>query len=271
MNIGPCSFPVAPLILLANIGIALWVARKASHGGPAAETTILYSVVAGLLASRLAFVGQYLPAYRGDVLKMLDFRDLGFDPVPGAVAGAVVLLVMVAKRRDVRRAATLAAFAGCASWGLATAFADTEAPAASLPAVNVLDMNGNPQPLAYNDGKPLVLNLWASWCGPCRAEMPVLAEAQRDFTQVDIAFINQGESEAAVNGFVTEHGLVLHNLARDPNLSVARAVGARAFPTTLFYDHTGKLLAMHLGPFSRATFEQALETLYPKTVRGALH
>ncbi|PQV54798.1 thiol-disulfide isomerase/thioredoxin [Paraburkholderia sp. BL21I4N1] len=271
MNLGPYSFPVAPLVFLASIGIALWVACKATHGGPAAETTILYSVVAGLLVSRLAFVGQYLPAYRGDVLKMLDFRDLGFDPVPGAVAGAMVLLVLLAKRRQVRRAAMLAVFAGCASWGLATAFADTGEQAAFLPAVTVLDMNGNPQPLAHNDGKPLVVNLWASWCGPCRAEMPVLAEAQRDFTQVDIAFINQGEPEAAVTDFVTEHGLVLHNLARDPNLAVARAVGARAFPTTLFYDRNGKLLATHLGPFSRATFEQALKTLYPKTAGDAVH
>ncbi|WP_144147126.1 TlpA family protein disulfide reductase [Paraburkholderia sp. BCC1884] len=271
MSIGPYSFPVAPLILLLSIGIALFVARKASNGAAAAETTILYSVVAGLVVSRLAFVGQYLPAYRGDLLTMLDFRDLGFDLVPGVVAGGLVLLGMLAKRRHVRRAAVIAVFAGCTSWGVATAFADTGKDAAFLPAVKVLDMNGNPQPLAYRDGKPLVMNLWASWCGPCRAEMPVLAEAQRDFAQVDIAFINQGESEATVNDFVTEHGLVLHHLARDPTLSVARAVGARAFPTTLFYDRSGKLLAVHLGPFSRATFEQALQRLYAESAAVAQH
>lgn len=271
MNIGPYSFAVAPVILLVSIGIAFFVARKVGNGAPAAETTLLYSVLAGLIVSRLAFVGQYLPAYRGDVLKMLDFRDLGFDLTPGVVAGALVLLVLLVRRRQVRRAVVLAVFAGCVSWGVATAFAGTGEETAFLPAVKVLDMNGNLQPLARNDGKPLVVNLWASWCGPCRAEMPVLAEAQRDFTQVDIAFINQGESEAVVNDFVIEHGLALRNLARDPDLSVARAVGARAFPTTLFYDPRGKLLAVHLGPFSRATFEQALQTFYPESRPVALH
>jgi thiol-disulfide isomerase/thioredoxin len=149
------------------------------------------------------------------------------------------------------------------TWGAATAFAGAGEETAFVPAVNVVDLNGNAQPLARHDGKPMVVNLWASWCGPCRAEMPVLAEAQRDFTGVNISFINQGESEAAVNDFVTQGNLSLRNLARDPSLAVARAVGARAFPTTLFYDGTGKLLAVHLGPFSRATLEQALETLYP--------
>jgi hypothetical protein len=58
----------------------------------------------------------------------------------------------------------------------------------------------------------------------------------------------------------------LQNLVLDPSLAVARAVGARAYPTTLFYDGKGKLLAVHLGPFSQATFQNALETLYPPAV-----
>jgi prolipoprotein diacylglyceryltransferase len=91
MNIGPFSVPVAPFILLVSIGVALFVAKRFGRGAPEAETAVLYSVAAGLLVSRLSFIAHYLPAYRGDLLKMADFRDLGFDAVPGVVAGAPVV------------------------------------------------------------------------------------------------------------------------------------------------------------------------------------
>jgi thiol-disulfide isomerase/thioredoxin len=106
----------------------------------------------------------------------------------------------------------LAALAGVFSWSIATAFAGTGSESASLPAVNVVDVNGQLQTLARNDGKPLVVNLWASWCAPCRSEMPVLAQAQREFAGVDVAFVNQGESRAAVSDFVTTQGISLQNL-----------------------------------------------------------
>jgi thiol-disulfide isomerase/thioredoxin len=266
MNIGPFSFPVAPLILLVSVAIAVLVARFAGRGTPHAERVVVNSVIVGLVVSRLSFVAHYLPAYKGDVLKMLDFRDLGFDLLPGVVAGALLLLWVVMRRVQSRRAAILAALAGVFSWSIATAFAGTGSESASLPAVSVVDMNGKLQTLARNDGKPLVVNLWASWCAPCRSEMPVLAQAQREFVGVDVAFVNQGESRATVSDFVTTQGISLQNLVLDPSLAVARAVGARAYPTTLFYDGKGKLLAVHLGPFSQATFQNALETLYPPAV-----
>jgi thiol-disulfide isomerase/thioredoxin len=224
------------------------------------------SVIVGLVVARLSFVAHYLPAYKGDVLKMLDFRDLGFDLLPGVVAGALVLLWVVTRRARLRRAAIFAVLAGSFTWGVATAVAATGSESSYLPAVSVVDLNGKLQSLARHDGKPLVVNLWASWCAPCRREMPVLAQVQADVPSVDLEFVNQGESPATVNDFLASQGLSLRNLELDPSLAVARAVGARAFPTTLFYDGTGKLLAVHLGPFSRATFQSALETLYPGVV-----
>ena len=152
MNIGHFAFPVAPLVLFLSIGIALVVAHFMSHGANEAETSILYSVAAGLVVSRLSFVGHYLPAYRGDVLKMLDFRDLGFDMKVGVVAGGIVLLLFLFRRRHVRRAVLISALAGCASWGVATAFAGAHEDDAFVPEVNVVDMEGRAQPLARHDG-----------------------------------------------------------------------------------------------------------------------
>jgi thiol-disulfide isomerase/thioredoxin len=263
MNLGPYAFPVAPLILFLSIAIAVVVAGLVGRGAREAESAVLVTAAVGLVVARLSFVAHYLPAYRGNWLHMLDFRDLGFDLMPGVAAGALALVWIAFRRVHLRRATLVAAVAGVASWSFATAAAGTAKASEVLPAVSVVDLNGNMQSLARHDGKPLVVNLWASWCGPCRGEMPVLAEAQRNFPGVDVVFANQGESRDTVNGFVEAQALSLHNLVLDPSLAVARATGARAFPTTLFYDESGKLLAAHLGPFSRATFQQALETLYP--------
>jgi thiol-disulfide isomerase/thioredoxin len=111
-----------------------------------------------------------------------------------------------------------------------------------------------------------VVNLWATWCGPCRAEMPVLAQAQADYPGVRLVFVNQGEALRTVDDYLASHDLHITNSLLDPTHAVAAAVGAVGFPTTLFYDAHGRLLAAHLGPFSRATFRQAVAKFYPADI-----
>jgi cytochrome c biogenesis protein CcmG/thiol:disulfide interchange protein DsbE len=99
-------------------------------------------------------------------------------------------------------------------------------------------------------GYPVVVNKWASWCGPCRAEFPVFQKAAVDSAK-DVAFVgvNSTDNVDDANEFLGEFPLTYPSY-KDPDLKVARAFnGVGAFPTTAFYDKRGKVAYMHQGPY----------------------
>lgn len=108
-------------------------------------------------------------------------------------------------------------------------------------------------------GKPLVINIWATWCPPCRREMPVLQQAQSDYPHVTFLFVNQGETPENVSTFLATTGLSLTHVLFDGTGLLAQRVGSMALPTTLFYDANGRLVGSHLGELSRASLRHALE------------
>src|SRR5690606_29588514 len=71
-----------------------------------------------------------------------------------------------------------------------------------LPDVAAATLDGAPVRLSDRASKPVVLNLWATWCPPCRREMPVFADAVERYPGVDIVLLNQGEDAATVRNFL---------------------------------------------------------------------
>ena len=98
-------------------------------------------------------------------------------------------------------------------------------------------------------GKPVVVNKWASWCGPCRAEFPYFQHQAR--TRKDVVFVgvNSNDNDGDARDFLDENP-VPYKSFRDPKLEVAAAFnGVQAFPTTAFYDSKGKLVYTHPGGY----------------------
>jgi len=270
MKLSPLVLPEGPVFLLVSVLIAIGCGRWLAKEPAIVERAIIVIVSMGLVVARLIFVLRYLPAYKDAGLgSAFDIRDLGFDLMAGACMGAGVLGWLLWRKRSIRGPLLAAAVAGVATWSTATIGASLAAPAASVPPVLLANGAGALQPLAKADGKPLVVNLWATWCPPCRAEMPALAQAQKDHPGVNIVFVNQAEPPEAVQSFLAENRLHIENLMFDGQLSLARAVGVRGYPTTLFYDAQGRLVASHTGGMSRATFEEALRTAYPALRHGS--
>ena len=141
-----------------------------------------------------------------------------------------------------------------------------------VPDLVVTDLaTGQPVPLpAVAPGRPMVLNLWATWCPPCRREMPALARAQAAFPGVHFVFANQGESLAEVQPYLTQAGLPLKNVLLDGGSQLSAALTARALPTTAFYDAQGRLVEVHMGELTSAAIARQLQAMGVDLDKGVL-
>src|SRR5262249_46665168 len=121
MNIGPFALPAAPLILFLGLVAAVLTCRLFGAKRKETESAIFTSLLVGLAFARISFVLHYLPAYGGSLMKMLDFRDQGFDASTGLVAGIVVAVFIAIRRAAIRRSLLAAATVGLVAWGTAGA------------------------------------------------------------------------------------------------------------------------------------------------------
>ena len=260
INLGPLALPVRVLVPLvavaaANLCAAWWTRRRAAD----ASRVLWHMVLWGFIAARGAFVLKHLDTYRAAPLDMLDLRDGGFV----AFAGLLVALAIGADaaRRDaaLRRPLATSALAGILVWAGATLAFSSVAKQAPLPDLALRSLDGGTLQLRAT-GKPVVLNLWATWCPPCRREMPAMGAAQAANPDVAFFFVNQGEDAPAVRRYLEGEKLALANVALDPARQVARAAGASGYPTTLFYDARGRLVARQMGELSKAKLAEHLDT-----------
>src|SRR5690606_19383793 len=115
-----------------------------------------------------------------------------------------------------------------------------------LPDLQLATLDEQPVSLGEYAGRPVVLNLWASWCPPCRREMPVCEQAQAQFPDVAFVLINQGESAQQAQAFLESEGLSLTDVLLDPASQAMQTMRSRGLPTTVFFDAQGRQVDAHL-------------------------
>lgn len=135
----------------------------------------------------------------------------------------------------------------------------------TAPDFTVYDVSGNPVKLSNYFGKPIVLNFWASWCGPCQMEMPDFQEKYETLDgQVQFLMINMTdgsrETVTSASEFIKDQGYTFPVLY-DTETDAAAAYSANSLPTTYFIDAKGYVIAQATGAVSGDTLQRGIDMI----------
>ena len=133
-------------------------------------------------------------------------------------------------------------------------------PPADAPDILFVDTRGIQHHLSEFHGHGMVINLWATWCAPCVAEMPSLAALARTLAPADVAVLplssDRGGADA-VQAFFTAHNIIGLPVLLDPHGAAARAFGAQGIPTSIVIDKQGQQRARLTGSADWSTPDAA--------------
>jgi len=255
-SLGPFSIDVLTLMLSATA--AWWVARRwrrrqNPEEAKRAARIVVDVIGAGLLAARLGFVVQNWQDYASHPWSIVTLGDGGYSWIWGMLVGALLAAWLARGEVGVRRRALVGLAFGGAAW-LAMSFTLDWM---SRTAPRVEAVHGSPlvpavPALSAAVGRPVVVNLWAAWCPPCRREMPAFAEAEAQLPGVVFAMVNQGDEPSTALAFIQDNQLAFDHTYTDPSSETMLRFGARVMPTTLFFDSQGRMVDMHVGEMTLA-------------------
>lgn len=145
--------------------------------------------------------------------------------------------------------------------------ADTQSEIPEAPDFTVVDADGNEVHLSDFRGTPVVLNFWASWCGPCKSEMPDFDDAAARLAgQVQFLLVNMTdgsrETLESAQAYLEETGITAPAYF-DTSYSAAIAYGVTSLPTTYFIDAQGGAVARAMGAIDADTLQKGIDMILP--------
>lgn len=266
IQIGPLALALDRLVavglMLAFLTALDWIVRRyrVATWQPAGV-----ALLAGLVAARAGHVWQYRESYALEPVAALQAWLGGWDWRAGVAATGLVLLLTMRRRKPVL--AGLGVLGGLTlAWAGFLAAGENKS-LLRLPQALTLERvaaePGTLPPWQIGDlqGRPIVLNLWATWCPPCRREMPMLTRAAATERRAEILLVNQGETPAQITAFLRAQGLDPAHVASDPSGLLSEMTGAGALPTTLFIASDGTVRQVHTGEITRVQLDIAIRSL----------
>lgn len=144
------------------------------------------------------------------------------------------------------------------------AVADTPAPVANAPAPDFMlsSLDGSPVRLSDLKGQVVLVNIWATWCPPCRAEMPTIQTVYEQYHDkgFTVLAVDQDEAPRVVAAFMNENKLTFPALL-DTGNRVGWAYQATALPSSFFIDKQGVIRTVYRGPMPRSVIAGTVEQL----------
>lgn len=292
----PETFALGPVLISTRIAAfvvaflaARWIAARlaARWQIDAAWTrnTADGALVAGLVVARVAHAALYWDAYAAAPWTVLYFWQPGYLPVAGLAGGALYVLYRLHGQSADRRlpclravstgfaagAVLLAVALGSMGWFTGTGGAQAGDKVEDFQLVN---LDGERVALSDLAGKGMVLNFWATWCPPCRREMPLLESAWNEYRSRNVVIIgiDVGEPPDTVRRYVDSIGVTYPIWVdaprgaagfNDTNELLTR-FGGVGLPTTVFIGADGAIKKTHIGELNRALLQEWLPRLIPE-------
>lgn len=262
-TLGPLFIPTDRLLFVVAMVTVLLVSfvlerRYRLLGAPGLWLVLL----SGFGVGRLVHVLEHWSVYSRNLIDALYVWQGGFNWMAGVAVALLVALAWSHRRRQPRLFHVVPVLAGTLVWVGGSLFLSAQQTAPEpLPEMRVSDMAGDPVLLTDLGGQPTVINLWATWCPPCRREMPTFERAQDTWPDIHFVYVNQGEDIATAQRYLDELERRLETVLIDGPSLLSRHFEARGLPTTLFFDANGNLHALHPGEISAVQLERYLERL----------
>ncbi|MBE6616900.1 MAG: TlpA family protein disulfide reductase [Ruminococcaceae bacterium] len=138
-----------------------------------------------------------------------------------------------------------------------------------IPDFTMYDLSGNPVKLSEFAGKPIIVNFWATWCGPCKNEMPYFQNMYEKYgDQVAFVMVNATDGDRdtveKVKEFVADNGYTFPVYC-DTELDGVYTYGVYAFPSTLIINADGSLYTGHVGALTQSQLESTIQKILMKS------
>lgn len=259
ISVGPLSLPTPVLLLLVSVALGLAVARLVGRGQTQSATDALLLILFGaLLFGRIIFVLRFADSYHS-LWQMLDVRDRGIDPGATVMAALVLSAVQFRRYAKLKKAMLSGVLSTALCFAIGSFWLHSQQQYQVLADITLQSVSGYPVALPdLAQGKPAVINIWASWCPPCHREMPHLLEAEQQHPDVRFMLINLQENRSTVQQYLRQHQLHFSHVLLDTRGDVATYYGAQGVPATLFFSADGTLSSAHFGEVSKAILQQGI-------------
>ena len=285
-SVGSLLIPTRPLALILSFLLAIWVSKRIA-GRMGLDAQWSQGVAegcawSGIIGARVGFVLMTWSAFQTAPWTALYFWQPGYLPYSGLLAGAAYAVWRIWQRPVNERRSYVRVLGGgyavgavlavavFASMNMFTGFPVLRS-GDRVPDFTLADLSGDTVRFSDLEGRAVVLNFWATWCPPCRREMPLLDAIQKEYGSrgLRVVGIDVGEDADVVRRYVESIGVTYPIWVDAPNGQVGTdstqglhaRFGGVGLPTTIFVDPEGIVRDRRLGELNRAILQMQADKL----------